>query len=184
MLVTNRHIHHGLIWEDYLALPGTSFSGLSDKRPDNMGIRIGSLVHKYILKPGEYNYEHPEIVRPIANELIKFTGHSLIMRLACETAVTATFTEGGFYFFWKGMPDMFLLDSIVFDFKIINGSLANYLKRFNYKGQITGYMLGTNAKKGIIIAYNKIRKKIEIAIFDLEDTRFWDEIVITRGSIL
>lgn len=175
---------HDCNWEDYLRLPGISFSGLKEKPEMNEGIRIGSLVHKYILKPSEYNYESPEIVRPIANALINFVGHSLINQMVCEKGVTAKFVIDQIVLLWKGMPDMFFINNIIIDFKIISGDLDLYVNRFRYKDQLRGYMFPLNCLKGLIIAYNKKKKRVETYFVELDDMSFWHNVVLTRGEVI
>lgn len=182
--VEDRKLHNLLSREEYLKLPGLSFSMLKDQViPETPGIRIGTLVHKYILKPKEYNYEEYDIVEPIARELIKYVGLNILINALCEVGVTATFILDGFTFLWKGIPDIGILNEIVIDFKIINGSLESYIKTFNYKNQLRGYMHGFGARVGIIIAWNKVKKIVEVAYVDRDD-RWWGEIIRTRGSIL
>lgn len=175
---------HDCSWDEYCQLPGVSFSGLKDKPIMNDGIKIGSLVHKFILKPKEYNQEHADIVRPIANALINFVGHTLINTMTCEKGLTATLIHKGLKLEWKGMPDMFWFKYLVIDFKIIAGSLEYYVERFRYKDQLRGYMFPLQCRQGMIIAYNKSKKRIETYLVVLDDLSFWKDTVLTRGEVL
>jgi hypothetical protein len=185
ILTRNRIIHHeALTREDYLNIKGTSFSGLKDiKFEENFGMKIGSLVHKYILKPSEYNYEHIEIVRPIANSLIDFCGLGVIRGMVAEVPVSCDFIYDDFSFRWKGIPDLFLDNILVIDFKVLSGGLKFALDRYNYKEQLRGYMKSVNAPRGLILSFNKLTKKIE-HFWVLPDDSWWCNIIITRGNVL
>lgn len=185
--VTDRQIHD-CSWDEYLQLPGISHSGLKEKQEwsDNViaGMRIGTLVHTYILKPSEYKYEEPEIVRPIAGALIRFVGHALLQSMTCEKGVTAKFTVEGVTLLYKGMPDMFVVDNMVIDFKIIkSGTIESYVERLGYKNQLRGYMLALRCRYGQIIAYNRAKKRIELFTVTLDDIDFWKNVTISRGTV-
>jgi hypothetical protein len=184
VIISNIQHHPNMPFDQYLKLPSTSFSGLKEGGPieETPGMRIGTSVHKYILKPSEYNYEQADIVLPIANELIRTVGHGLLRNMICEVPITATFTHDDHDFKWKGIPDCYLPKIIIVDFKIINGSLTDYMRFFNYPNQLRGYMLPTECNLGLIIAYNKKRKLVEKAIIK-QDTYWWEHIVTTRGEI-
>lgn len=185
MEVTNVIFYDEMPWESYIALPGLSFSGLKDFKadPNSTGIRIGSLVHKYTLKPKEYNYEHADVVIPISRELIKFITPALLQRAKCECPITADLIFNGFILKWRGMPDMFLINSLVIDLKVIEGDLEAYCAYFNYPNQLRGYMKPVGASMGLIIAWSKKKKKVQTKII-LPDDSWWENIIITRGELL
>lgn len=184
MQIENRHLHHCIEREDYLKLPGTSFSMLKgEKIQETPGMRIGTLVHRYILKPELYNYEEYDIVRPAASKLIEIVGHSILNNAVTEVPITAILKHEGFSFDWKGIPDIFIINNLVVDFKIINGNLTNYIKAFNYKNQLRGYGNGANSQLMLILAYNKKSCKVEHYFVDVNNS-WWENIVVTMGKVI
>lgn len=183
MTVENITIHNDLIFEDYLKIPRVSFSSLKESPvgTESEGMRIGSLVHRYLLANG-YRYEHADVVIPIASALINYVGRDLIRSMICEKAITADFVHDRFLLPWKGIPDMRYPGVIVVDFKVINGKLRNYCERFNYHNQIRGYMLPDNIDLGLIIAYNRKERKVEVEPV-AQDTRWWEAVCLSHGEI-
>lgn len=183
MQVNNVQAHTGLPFADYLKLPGTSFSSLKPAFAQTEGMRIGTLVHTYILKPWQYEYEESEIVIPVARELIRVVGHTLLRQCINETPLTADFVHDGFCLPWRGVPDSRLRNILTIDYKVIKGDLLDYLERFNYPEQLNGYCLGGNTPDGMIIAYNRSRKKVQIHTQKC-CSKFWENIVLTRGKVI
>lgn len=183
MLVTNIQHHPELNWNQYQQLPGLSFSSLREEEiKENEGMRIGTLVHKYLLKPSDYDFESAGIVVPIARELIKIVGTGLIKTMVAECPMTADFIYEDFVLPWRGIPDLKINRLLVIDFKVISGSLKNYRKYFNVDNQLRGYMLPNYTNDGLIIAYNKKIKAVEMEMIH-QDTRWWEQITITRGGL-
>lgn len=174
MQINNVQYHPDIPWEDYLKLPGYSFSGLKNQGVDILpseGIAIGKLVHTYLLKPKEYNYERHEIVIPIARELVKYY-NSIIRFAEVEVGVTSNFCVDGLCMPHKGLADMAIRKHLIVDYKILAGDLQYYLKTFLYAEQLRGYMLPFEAPIGLIIAYNKRTKKVQREVIG-QDPRWW-----------
>lgn len=183
MQVCNVKYHPDLSWEQYLQLPGLSFSSLKEfTGPETYGMHIGKLVHRYVLKPKEYNYEEADVVMPIAAELIKFVGYDILRQAICECPMTADFCSQGFVFNWRGIPDFQIPKVIVVDFKIIaGGTLRGYIERFKYDGQLRGYMMPVRAELGLIIAYNRAKRRVELEPIK-PDNDFWRDVTIRYGT--
>lgn len=169
--VKNVKYHPNIEWEDYLNLPGYSFSYLkNDGAAINVGdgIRIGKAVHTYLLKPKEYNWEHADIVIPIARRLKDF----YIPGMEVECGITAEFHYDGLFMPYRGMPDEHMKKRLVIDYKIINGDLGGYVKNFKYDEQLRGYMMPPECPLALIIAYNKKTKAVQTEIIK-PDPRWW-----------
>lgn len=183
--ITNIKYHPELSFEDYLKLDGTSFSGL--KKFDGQitaGMHLGSLVHKYLLKPKEYNYEQYDIVRPLASKLVDFVGIDIIKASVAEVPITADLEYDEFRFKWKGVPDLRMEDVVVIDFKVIKGNdLEYYCNRFNYPEQIRGYMNPNKIDLGLIIAINSLNRQVMVKAI-AQDQTFWKNIILTRGEVI
>ncbi len=177
MNVSQVKFYPELPWDDYLKTPGWSFSGIkNDGRVEPMleseGMRIGKLVHTYLLKPELYDYNDAGIVVPIARELNRKCGYGLIRNLEKECAVTARFEFEGLYMDYKGLIDTHLKKIIVIDFKVLAGDLDGYIARFHYDHQLIGYGAPVEAKQRLIIAFNKKTKLVQTKFISY-DPRWW-----------
>lgn len=184
MIVENVIVHDDLTFEDYLKIPLISFSSLKEAPvKESEGMRIGSLVHRYLLAPHLYKYEHADIVIPIASALINWVGRDVLRLMVCEKPTTADFVHDGFRLPWKGVPDMRIDQVVVADFKVLNGNLKQYCERFNYPDQLRGYMLPFQVDLGLIIAYNRKAKRVEIEPVH-KDATFWENVCLTHGEVI
>ncbi len=183
---TNITFHKDCEWDTYCKLPGHSFSSLkNEQRPfvESEGSRIGKAVHQYILKPLEYDWSMPEIVIPIARKLIDFVSPSVLKQMVPECGITATFTSDGFELPWRGMPDLYLRNVLVIDFKVFkSGSVAQFIKNYGSDNQVRGYMLPVSAPVGLIVGYNRTKREVDVATI-LPDGHWWDNIVKTKGEL-
>lgn len=171
--VSNIQFHPEIDWPDYCKLPGKSFSWLKSEGvdiPDSEGIRLGKSVHTYLLKPKEFNwdYENAGIVREIAGKLKDY----YIPGGVVECGITARFEYEGLYMDWRGMPDWHLKNILTIDYKVIAGDLDRYVERFLYDHQLSGYMLPTKCPDGMIVAWNKVAKKVQTKLIK-PDPRWW-----------
>jgi hypothetical protein len=184
MIIENVIVHHGISFEDYLQIPRISFSSLKDAPVnESVGMRIGSLVHRYLLKPKSYRYEEADIVIPISQALVSFVGRELIQFMIAEVPVTADFIWEGFRLRWKGVPDLRYAQVVVVDFKVIKeGTLKGYCDRFGYREQIRGYMMPFGVDLGLIIAYNRKTKKVEIEAVD-KSSLWWQAVTMSHGEV-
>lgn len=183
MTISERKLHHCNTREDYVLLPGTSFSQLKDSPfVPTEGMKIGTKVHTYVLKPKDYDYSDAKIVVPVSRKLIEEVGHTILLNSITEVPITAKFSHNDIVFLWKGIPDIFIFNTIVIDIKVIKGKLINYLNRFNYIDQIKGYMKGANAPNGLIISCNRDTLEVEKYWINGSESTFWNEIVFAKGA--
>lgn len=181
---TNTIFHHALAFEDYLQLPGVSFSSLKmeDQPPlvESPGMRMGKKVHQYLMQPSQYKWEENHAqVKAIALELKRF----IIPGMTAEIPFTCELQSAGFSLQYRGVPDLAVYGHLVLDFKIIAGGLDGYMKRFGAIEQIRGYMNPCGASVGIIAAYNKIKQRVEVCQFG-QDTGWWERQVLSRGKVI
>src|SRR5438128_7523600 len=144
MEVKNVQIHRGLTFEQYLALPGYSHSGLKNKgqviKP-TAKMNFGTEVHN-CCNDGSGDAQ----IRKIAATLKKAIGAELFDMLECEVAVTAEFHHEGFVMLYKGRLDLTLVGKLVVDIKIIGGkSIYDTIEMFGYNNQVTAYAVGSKA---------------------------------------
>lgn len=171
-------------WEEYLKLDGTSFSGLKNFSGEiSYGMKIGKLVHTYLLKPKEYNYEEYKIVRPLASKLIDYVGMDILKECLVEQPITADLEADGFRFKWKGVPDLRMPKIVAIDFKVLGFDLEAAAQRFNYPEQLRGYMMPEETELGLIISVNRNTLKPQ-ALPVIQNTDWWHNIIITRGEVI
>lgn len=180
MKVSKVEYYYGLEFEKYLQVSGTSFSSLKDKEiVYSPAMALGTSVHNYLLEPEKYNYVNHDIVAPIATAIRKIIDPTLF---ECEVSVTANFEHSGFILPYKGRVDMLASKRLVIDLKVLAGSLDGAIDFFKYDRQVSGYCYATGADRGVIIAYNKATKKIEMKAIT-PCAKFWEQIIITKGEI-
>jgi len=179
MRISNITYYRGLDFEDYLKLPGTSFSSLKGEIPVSAGMALGSRVHAYINEPDKYDWQQVDIVKPIAATLRAVVGDAF-KYLEKEVAFTCDMEHNGLVLTYRGRADMLKVGRIVIDLKVLAGSLESACSRFGYVDQISGYCLPTNCDRGLIIAYNKSTKKVETKLIK-PTPGFWEYTVARLG---
>src|SRR5687767_5413396 len=117
MQVLNRRLRKICRFDEYLQLPGYSYSAIRSQgkafTAPTVKMELGTKVHTYLLTPSEYKYgEDHELVRVLAVAL-KNKICSLIDFLLPECAVQADFIEEDLMMPWKGRPDLCIPDRLV-----------------------------------------------------------------------
>lgn len=160
--VTNQRRYSRLEWDQYVALPGKSFSSLRNPDPIPMTpkMRLGSLVDKYLFTPSEYKGEMRDIVTPIARELKSFLG-SALDHATPQLAVTANFTVEGLTMPFRGLIDLSVGKNLIVDLKVSELDPVKAINHFFYNHQISGYMMAYGATKGILMSINPKTKNIK-----------------------
>lgn len=180
--VSNIKLHESLAFEDYLKMPGKSFSGIKNEgiqfNAPTKKMQLGTNVHNYILTPAEYKHENIEIVKPLALKVKEVLG-PLLKYLKPELAVTAEFEHEGFVLPYKGRLDLCLPGRIVIDLKITENLNLSY---FGYGDQLSGYSLATYARQSIIIAINPKTKATRVVNVPISDL-WWKEQIKRLGHV-
>jgi hypothetical protein len=181
MQILNIKYYRDLPFEDYLKMSGTSFSGIKGfSGPTTQGMQLGTRVHNYLNEPETYDWQQAELVIPIAKYLRMYLGDAFHF-LEKEVAFTADFVHNGMRLRYKGRGDMLKIGRLVVDIKVLAGSLESAIERFGYANQVSGYCLGTSSPMGLIIAYNKLKKKVEVKAIK-PDENFWEYQVVRLGE--
>lgn len=181
MKVSNVKYYTDQDFADYLKMPGTSFSSLKDEViTPTAGMQLGTRVHNYLNEPDKYDWQQPEMVLPIAKVLRTYIGEAFEY-LEKEVAFTADFTHNGMVLHYKGRADMLKVGRLIIDIKVLAGGVAPAIDRFGYDKQISGYCYGTGAPLGLIIAYNKLSKKVEVKAIK-PNAEFWEYQIVSRGE--
>lgn len=170
-------------FEDYLKLPGHSFSSIKNEGVEfsapSKKMILGTHVHNYLLESEKYTYEDIEIVRPVAMELKRVIG-PLFTHLLPEVAVTAEFLFEGLVMSYKGRGDLVFPGHVLIDIKVSEMPLHKSLEYFRYDRQVSGYAKGFDCRAAFIIQINPKTKKVTIYNVPLSFD-WWEKQVLRLG---
>jgi hypothetical protein len=153
MKIFDIRIIEDIPFEDYLKLPGLSYSSVKNggSRIDPTDkMRFGSLVDAYLFEPHTYNGEQYNLVRPIAEAAIGKLG-ALIRHGRRQLAVLCTMVYNGLYIYYKGRVDLEACGLII-DFKVSEMNVIQAINHFGYNHQLNGYAIPLGSKGGLIFS--------------------------------
>lgn len=181
MIISDLKYYHNLDFDQYIALPGFSFSGFKGDVPDSPGLRLGHMVHTYLLEPTrfDWNHSHMNEVKRIAAAIRGKLG-VLLPTMQKELSITANFHHNGLTLPYKGRIDLGVPGSLIIDLKILSGSLHSAIERFGYDHQLSGYCVATSTPIAMIVSFNKKIKDVESAIIT-PSKDWWQYRVLTHG---
>lgn len=185
MQVTNIQTHIDTPFENYQKFPGWSYSSIKQydrgesfvKTPK---MRLGTLVHQYLLEPSHYTHEHRSIVIPAAKAVKDVVGELLPM-LQAEVSVTADFIYDGFIMPYRGRVDMLRVGRVVLDLKVSEVPLGRTISFFGYDRSVSGYCLSTESRLGIIIRVCPRTFKTETKLIN-PSSEWWEKQVLRFGK--
>lgn len=186
--VFNVKFYPDIPFEDYLKLPGWSFSGIKSrgtKIEPTPKMQLGTKVHAYLLSAHEYEHgEDSDLVRPLAIALKGVLG-PVLRYCTPELAVTADFVYEGIVLHWKGRIDLPVVSkphlSLVIDIKVTELDLRWGIDFFGYHNQVSGYALAIGAQKAVIVSVNRKTKATQVIPVKVEDA-FWRQAVLRYGK--
>lgn len=183
---TNTHYHQNMKFEEYLTLPGYSYSGLKAKSspfPDQPTAKmwLGTKVHNYLLEPEKYNHEDREIVKPMALAVRNVLGPELLGLMEKELVVTCDMECGGFTMPYKGRLDMCRVGRIVIDLKVSTMPLHRSIPFFGYDKQLSGYAIATGSRVALIVKVDPRNCKPETKIISIQ-SEWWERQVLKYGQ--
>jgi len=193
MTVHNIALLPAVPFEEYLRMPGWSYSGIKGSKIEptpKMG--LGTAVHNYLLTPSEFNHDH-NLVPALAFELKKIIG-PLLPFCWPELAVTAEFIHEDMIMHYKGRIDLPIIFkgeignplNLVLDIKVTEMDTRQGIDFFGYHHQVNGYALAIGAKRMAIVSVNpkKIkRREIATQVIPIQkETRFWEQAVLRYGK--
>jgi len=185
MQVENLRIHPETPFDHYQQLPGWSYSAIKqyDKGEPfvtTSKMRLGTLVHQYLLEPSQYTHEHRRIVTRAAR-VVKETVGDLLPMLQAEVSVTADFLHEGFIMGYRGRPDMLRAGRVVLDLKVSEVPLTRTIPFFGYDRAVSGYCLSTGSRLGIIIRVCPRTFKTETKLIN-PSSEWWEKQVLRFGK--
>lgn len=184
MEVKNLQLLKDVPFEDYLAMPGWSYSNIRNEGvvfdAPTKKMQLGTHVHNYLLTPEEYKYDDIEIVKPLATA-VKHRLGALMAHLTPELAVICDFVCNGFNMRYKGRLDLSVPNLIVVDLKVSEQPLPVGIKYFGYDKQLSGYALAIGAKVAIIISIHPKKKTISVYNIPI-NVGWWENQVLQKGE--
>jgi len=181
MQIFDVRILEGVPFDEYLTLPGLSFSGTKSGAPVNVTERmmLGTRVHTYLLEPSKYDGQHYKIVRAIAMEVNKSLG-ALIKSGKRELTVLCTMVHRGFYLYYKGRVDLFA-GGMIIDLKVSELEIVAAINHFGYNHQLNGYAAALSAKASVLFSINPKTLKVQTAPIPNSVT-YWERVVLQYGK--
>lgn len=183
MRIFDIRILEGVPFDQYLQLPGISFSAVKGATPINPTdkMRLGTRVHTYLLEPAKYDGTDYRIVRAIAEKVNSHLG-ILLKTGKCELTVMCTMVHNGFYLYYKGRVDIFA-GCMIIDLKVSDLPVLHAINHFGYNNQINGYAIPLKAKAGILFSIHPKTLNVQIAPIPNNYT-FWERAVLQYGKPL
>lgn len=189
MIVKNIQIYENVPFDEYLKVPGFSFSWLKAGGTffqPTAKMNLGSEVDNYLNDPGKCKADL-RLVRPIANALISRVGLDLYRLFKKQVSILADFEYKGMRMKYKGRTDWCLLGKIVIDTKV-SEDIYKTIQFFAYPDQISGYCLGTLSNIGLILAANPKKidpvtkmNKTDLINIDIQ-TKWWEKQILKYGD--
>jgi len=186
MKVINQKLIQTCHFDDYIKLPGYSYSGIRSQgavfEAPTAKMNLGTKVHKYLLEPREYEYDDIEIVKPLAQAIAAKVG--VLMKYALtEVVITADFCHEGFVMPYKGRIDFLIPNRLIIDFKVSEMPIQKSVPYFGYDNQQSGYALGAKVPLALILSINPKTKFI--SIFNVQiSPKWWEYQILQKGTPL
>ena len=140
MIVSNKKVFSAVNFDQYLTMPGMSYSGIKSaggKIVETEKMKLGKKVDAYLFTPHEYqpgpdDKQIKALALAAKTELagLKFSG---------QNSYTADFTHEGKTMAYKGRPD---IDAgiLIVDLKISELDIVKAIEFFRYDWQVSGYV--------------------------------------------
>lgn len=180
--VQNRIIYENLPFEEYLKLPGYSFSTIkADKQiiAKTPKMNLGSNVDSYLNPPGNFD-GNINIVKPIALCLKNRVG-DLYYKFKKQVSITADFIHEDMRMKYKGRLDWGLERMIVIDIKV-SENIFSTINYFGYPNQISGYCLGFECNTGLILSAHPKTYQTNLINITL-NYDWWERQILKYGDI-
>jgi hypothetical protein len=186
IVIRNQQLHHGIPFEDYLAIDRVSYSGIKSNGctfEPTPKMRLGTAVHQFLLEPEVYDYSQHDIVLPIAIAL-KDVAVAVMPYCKPEVVVLADMSYNGLTLPYKGRIDL-KAPGLILDIKVSEIDLDKAIDFFGYDKQVGGYMIASGATRGIILSYNRKKRVVQRRVIHLtkEIEEFWAKKVMEKGRV-
>jgi hypothetical protein len=191
--IKNRRRYVGMSFEDYLALPGYSFSFLNRERfgatpeiTETAAMRRGTMVDAILTQPDQADPSNEGYAeaRSIAHE-IKRNYSYLLSSMVPQVSYTADFTittdHGTYTLPVRGRLDFEIPGKLVLDLKVTGQKNVDAtIRHMGYADQLTGYCLMSGSSVAYIAAYCVPLRQVELRSIAL-DYKFWERKILKFG---
>lgn len=182
MKIFDTRIIEGVPFDDYLKLPGISYSTIKNNGtridPTNK-MKFGSLVDAYIFEPHTYTGEYYNLVRPIAEKVVSVLG-PLIKHGRRQIVVMCTMVYKGLYMYYKGRVDL-EAGGLVIDHKVSEMNILAAINHFGYNHQVNGYAIPLGSKGGLIFSVHPKTHAIQLQAIQ-NSLIWWQQQVLKYGK--
>lgn len=179
--VENLKFYEGVPFEEYLKMPGYSYSWIKSGgqhfKPTSK-MNLGSQVDDYLNYQSSFDGDI-ELIKPTAQVLRQASG-DLYPYLKKQLSITADFIYEDILFQYKGRIDWGIYKMIVIDTKVAE-DINKTIYYFDYPSQISGYCLALSAPVGIIIAVNPKTKEVTYLNIPIRDY-WWRHKILKYGT--
>lgn len=196
LIYSNVTRHENMRWQDYVKLPGYSFSYL--KRASSGGtasyftptdkMRLGTISDAILMQQDEVDMKDPLFphARNIASALMSTWG-AQIKSFQCQVSYSGTVTCGEFGMEVKGRTDWELKNHAIIDLKITEATnLPELVKFMGYDNQQNNYCGLAALPTAYILAYNhKLKRCLPLLRLPYDPHSQWwkDKIIREYGTI-
>lgn len=180
--VRNLKIIENLPFEDYITLPGISFSTIKYEGKTVAPTRkmmLGSAVDDYLSHQSDTTCDL-NLIKPIAQTLISRIGLDLYTKLEKQISVTCDFIFEDMLLRYKGRIDWGLQSIIVIDLKIAE-NIDKTLFYFDYPNQVSGYSIALSCQNSLILAINPKTLKTDLKHIKV-NSYWWERQILRLGA--
>lgn len=182
--VRNLQIHSGIPFNEYLKIPGHSFSSIAHqtrRRPFELTskMRFGSQVDSYLFTPKEFKLDPDFTMQQIRScaLCIKEKLGAIWKHLKFQLSITADFVYQGFVLHYKGRPDSAVIGLLIVDLKLTEGLNP----RANYPAQLSGYAIALGASTMFICAQHPKKPLCDLHNIEVDHT-YWEQAILLYGE--
>jgi hypothetical protein len=182
MIVSNKKVFSAVNFDQYLTMPGLSYSGIKGmggKIVETEKMKLGKKVDAYLFTPHDYQPgpDHA-IIKALAlaakTELagLKFSG---------QLSYTADFTHEGKTMAYKGRPDIDA-GALIVDLKVSELNIIKAIEFFRYDWQVSGYvMASSSASMAMLLSINPKTRKVSKMMLPIK-MDWWQQAVKMYGK--
>lgn len=164
MQVQNNKSFERIAFDEYLKLPGKSFSSLKyadqTQRTPTSKMLLGTAVDAYLFTPETYHGQYYDKVRPIVLKLKQVFGDSLKQGKS-QLSITADFVHEDLLIQYKGRPDFQIYQTIV-DLKVSELPITQAINFFRYDWQLSGYSQAAKCKHRVLLSIHPKTNEVQM----------------------
>lgn len=182
--VRNLIIYEDLPFEEYLRMPGFSFSHINSGGkyfPTTPKMQLGKDVDAYLNEPQYCCHNDLSLVRPAALALKDRVG-PLYSKFRKQVSVTCEFIYDGMIMLFKGRMDWALQNIIVVDTKV-SENIKKTIHHFDYPNQISGYCIAFSCPYGLILAVHPTKHHTNLINIPIQ-LEWWERQILKYGDPL